>query len=174
MLRDADRLASTPARATALACVEAGAPFRGESSLRTYLFTIARNELYGHYRRTQKACGELAFDTLSVVDLGESPSELLAREQQKRLLLEGLRRIPLSAQICLELFYWEELTTKEIAEVLDIPHGTVRSRVRAARHALEAALDSLARSRELLRSTIDNLDHWMSSMRARLPERERS
>jgi RNA polymerase sigma factor (sigma-70 family) len=154
---------------TFLACVEAKAPFRGESSFRTYLFAIARNELYAHYRRARRVHEELAFDTLSVADLGESPSQIIARAQEQRLLLEGLRRIPVSAQIALELSYWEGLTTKEIAEVLGIPHGTVRSRIRAARHALEAAIASISRSRAVLESTVDNLERWLSSMRGRVP-----
>ena len=40
----------------------------------------------------------------------------------------------------LELHYWEEQSTGEIAEALEIPQGTVKSRLRIAREALEAAL----------------------------------
>jgi RNA polymerase sigma-70 factor (ECF subfamily) len=93
---------------------------------------------------------------------------VVARAQEQRLLLEGLRRIPVNAQIALELYYWEDMTTKDIAAVLGIPHGTVRSRVRAARTALEAAIASLSRSPEVLESTLDNLERWLCSMRERV------
>ena len=154
---------------TFLACVESKAPFRGDASVRTYLFAIARSELYAHYRRRHTEAPR--FDEVSVVELADadaSPSRAVAESEEQRLLLEALRRIPLAAQILLELFYWEELTTREIAEILELPHGTVRSRVRAARHQLEAELGALARAPTLLASTLDNLDRWLASMRAHL------
>ena len=85
------------------------------------------------------------------------------------LLLAGLRRIPLESQIIIELYYWEQLTTKQIAVILGVPHGTARSRLRAARRALEATLGGLARSRERLEATRDNLERWLRSMQARRP-----
>lgn len=156
---------------TFLACVESSSPFREQSSVRTYLFVIARNELHAHFRRRRRDADQLRFDAVSVADLDASPSKALAEAREQRLLLEALRRIPVAAQIALELYYWEELTTREIAEILEAPHGTVRSRVRAARHALEAELGALARSPELLRSTTDNLDRWLASMRGQVPAR---
>ena len=80
---------------TLLACVEHRDRFEGRSSFRTYLFSIARNELFMYWRK--RGSGP-AFDpdAQSVADLGTSPSSVLARRQEQRLLLEGLRSLPLS------------------------------------------------------------------------------
>ena len=151
---------------TMLACIESRDRFRGEASFRTYLFTIARNELCAHYRRSRH---DVDLGTQSVADLGTSPSAVMGRKQEQRLLLEALRGVSIDAQITLELYYWEKLNTREIAEVLGIPSGTVRSRLRSARDAVEAQLSALSRSRQVLSSTVDGFERWMKSMQARLP-----
>ena len=59
-----------------------------------------------------------------------------AQHEEQRLLLEALRRIPLDLQIAIELHYWEGMSGPDLAQVLDIPEGTVRSRLRRAREPL--------------------------------------
>ena len=86
-------------------------------------------------------------------------------------MLHALRAIPIDLQIALELFYWEKLSAPELAEVLEIPEGTVRSRLRRAREALEQRLRALESSPERLASTLSNLEGWALSLRDRLGER---
>ncbi len=135
------------------------------ASMRTYLFRIARNELFDHLRRRQR---QPRIDGLSasVEDLGERPSEIVAGRQEQRLLLRALRRIPLDDQIALELFYWEKLTGGEVGRVLGVPEGTARTRLRRARLALRAEIERQARSPEVARSTTGDLEHWVASLRA--------
>ena len=121
---------------TFLACLT-GPAFRGESSFRTYLFAIARNVLHAQMKRLGRARAEVDVGEISVMDLGPSPSTLAARRREERLLLSALRAIPLDMQIALELFYWEDLSGSELAVALEIPEGTVRSRLRRAREALD-------------------------------------
>jgi RNA polymerase sigma-70 factor (ECF subfamily) len=101
------------------------------------------------------------------VSLGLSPVASAMHHQEQRLLLEGLRRIPLTHQTALELHYWEELTAAEIAEVLGIPLGTAKTRLRDGRAHLEDQLRQIASSPEALRSTLDDLDRWARRVRAR-------
>ncbi|MEM7155205.1 MAG: sigma-70 family RNA polymerase sigma factor [Myxococcota bacterium] len=138
--------------------IEAGA-FRG------FLFAIARNVLREHYRARAKHRGIIDFESRSVVDLGTSPTGVLARKQSHRLLLAGLRSIPLQEQVALELVYWEGMTGKEVGQVMGVPEGTARTRLRSARLSLEAALARLARSPDALASTRDNLERWITAIR---------
>lgn len=155
---------------TMLACIESRDRFRGTASFRTYLFTIARNELCAYFRRSRH---EVDLGEQSIADLGTSPSAALGGRQEQRLLLEALRRVSIDAQITLELYYWEKLNTREIAEVLGIPAATVRSRLRLARDAVEAQLAALSLSRKALTSTVEGFERWMRSMQARLPDDDR-
>jgi RNA polymerase sigma factor (sigma-70 family) len=144
---------------TLLACVEARDRFRRESSFRTYLFQTARFQLYSHYRELRRS-KHLDFAVITAADLHTSPSGVVARKQDFRLLLEALRRIPVDHQIVLELSFWEELSGPEIAEVLGIPEPTVRSRLRRAGERLRGELEGLGGSALQLRETADDLHGW--------------
>lgn len=77
----------------------------------------------------------------SVADLcepGATPSQLIAAKQEQRLLLRALREIRLHYQVILELYFWEKMTEPQVAPVLDVPEGTVRTRLRTARIALRS------------------------------------
>ncbi len=98
-------------------------------------------------------------------DLGTSPSQLVARHKEHTLLLAALRRIPLELQITVELHYWEELTTSELSQVMDIPHGTVKSRLRRAREALCRELGRFERDGVPTQTTEQDLESWARALR---------
>jgi RNA polymerase sigma-70 factor (ECF subfamily) len=158
-------------QSTFLACVETRERFRGDCSFRTYLFAVARNLLHKHYRARKRridAPADPDFEIAAVRDLVVGPSEALAQRAEQRLLLEGLRAIPLDHQIVLELYFFEPLRAADIARILDIPVGTVRTRIRRAKALLERTLAELAASTELLESTLTRIDDWASAVRRRL------
>ena len=149
---------------TFLGCLEARERFRGESTFRTFLFQVARFQLYAHYRERKRVeLRELA--TTSLRDLGTSPTGVLARGDEQRLLLFALRALPLDLQIAVELRYWEGLTEEDVAAVIEVPRGTVASRMRRAHALLRAAIHEEAGSVQLACDTIDNIDGWAASLR---------
>ncbi len=150
---------------TFLACVEGAANFRGEGSFRSFLFAIAYRQLCRHYRDRRSDRLDLA--EVSVAAMDPSPSQVLVEGEELKLLLAGLRRIPVDCQVALELLYWEQLTTVEMAAVLEIPEGTVKSRLRRGRALLRAAIEALASSPDLAASTLLGIDTWASALRAR-------
>lgn len=159
---------------TFLACTESRDRFRGDASFRTYLFVVARNELYRHRKRGVRDAARLQPADGSLPDIAPSPSLVLAARGEHRLLLEALRRLPLDHQIMLELFYWEGLGGPELAVVLGIAEGTVRSRLRTARTALIDRMRELSDSPDELETTVRNLDDWARSLRDQLPSAVRA
>lgn len=153
---------------TFVACLEGRDRFREEASFRTYLFAIAHNLLREHFRRQRRVTEELDLERLSIVDLGASPSSLLAARSEEKLLLHGLRQLPIASQVILELYYWEQLTGAELGLFLGVPEDTARSRLRRAKSQLEAVLRRLATSPVDLESTLAGLDRWAASLRAQL------
>lgn len=147
-----------------LTCLRNRDAFRKQASFRTYLFQIARSRLYDHYRK--RARSPLDFTSQSAADLGTSPSRAAARKQEHQLLLLALRSIPVDQQIALELYYWEELSGPELAQVLDISPNTVRSRLHRARKAVEEALAKLASSPHELETTLENFEGWARALKA--------
>jgi len=145
--RDCDELV----QATLLACLEGKQQFRGDARFRTYLFGIARNKLYRYFRDRKRDAG-LDLSITSVADLITTPGTVLARDQSHRALLAALRELPVEQQTLLELHYWEELDTIELAAVFEAPAATIRTWLFRAR----------ARLRELLgpgfAETLEDLD----------------
>ncbi len=147
---------------TLTASLAAPAQFRGDASFRTYLFRIARNELYRHFKR-----GRREFDPLerSVADLDASMTSKVAARRSHEALLAALRRLPLDLQIVLELHYWEGLSMTELAEVLEIPAGTAKSRIRRARAALREILPQFLEPGADVETSVENLEAWARSLR---------
>jgi len=150
---------------TFLACLEAAPGFRGEGSFRSFLFGIAYRQLYRHYQRNERERERLDFGSVSVHDLAPNASLLMVAQEQQALLLAALRRLPLELQTILELVYWEDMRIQECAEVLAIPLGTAKSRVRRARELLEQQLAALAASEEQLVETRTRLEDWVVQLR---------
>ncbi|HWN68565.1 MAG TPA: sigma factor-like helix-turn-helix DNA-binding protein, partial [Haliangium sp.] len=84
---------------------------------------------------------------------------------------EALRGIPVDYQVILELHYWEQMNTEDMAEALALPVGTVRSRLRRARELLEQAMGRLAESPGELQSTLTRLDDWAERCRQEMQRR---
>jgi RNA polymerase sigma factor (sigma-70 family) len=155
-------------QATMMACVRGVHTFRKECGFRSFLFVVARHELYRFIKTNYRSREVFDPSLVSVADMGPSPSSALAKRKEQRLLLLALRRIPIELQIVLELHYWEGLSTSELADAMEIPQGTVKSRLRRAREALERELGAVAESQEDVRSTLDGLEHWVAGIRAGL------
>ncbi|MBZ5710207.1 RNA polymerase sigma factor [Nannocystis pusilla] len=153
---------------TLVKLVEAAPRIPGDCNVRAYVLGIARHVLYDHFRAAYQVGARLEFGERSVADLQPGPSSVIAREQQTRLLLLALRQIPLESQVLVELYYWEELTAREVADIFEIPEGTVRTRLRRARHLLEQAMTRLAETPDVLTSTLADLDAWALRVRDEL------
>ncbi|MEO8703160.1 MAG: sigma-70 family RNA polymerase sigma factor, partial [Kofleriaceae bacterium] len=114
---DADELTQS----TFLACLRAKDQFRKESSFRTYLFAIARNELYRVLRERQRRDAKIDFELSSIADLVSTPGTRIARNQEHRQLVDALRKLPVEQQTLLELHYWEDMEIGQLAEIFDSP-----------------------------------------------------
>jgi RNA polymerase sigma factor (sigma-70 family) len=141
--------------------------FRGESSFRTYLFGVARKLLLEHWRGRTKA-ERVDFDAsiASVHDLAPGLSTIAEGRADERLLCLALQRIPLDIQMTLELFYWEDLSVAELATVLDIPEGTVKSRLHRGRVLLEQAMAAIDAPPDAHESVRVQLAEWAARMQA--------
>jgi RNA polymerase sigma factor (sigma-70 family) len=147
-----------------LGCVESRERVPAELPFKVYLMGIARRVLIHHYREHKKSQLVGPQDE-NQADSTPSPSANLAMGDEEKLLLQALRRLPLDMQLTLELFYWEELPLEDVAQVLEIPPGTVKSRLHRARGLLREQIDTLEPDPKLAQSTAANLDHWAKSIR---------
>ena len=111
--------------------------------VRPWLFGIATNVVHGHVRTEQrryKALARTALERDAEVDTDEVADRLTAQAQRSTLAAALAALKPADRDVLL-LFAWGQLSYEEIAAVLDIPVGTVRSRLHRARRQTRALLD---------------------------------
>ena len=82
--------------------------------------------------------------------------------------MRSIRRLSLIHQQVLELSFWEGKSGPEIAAILDVPIGTVASRLKHAKSKLDAKRTELASSQEALRATTLTVAQWQQNIRADL------
>lgn len=154
---------------TFLACVEGQRRFRGEGSFRAFVLGIARYKFLNYLRgkRGQHVDVEaLERGELSIFEVTGSPSRVAAQREEQRILSMALRRLPLDLQIAVELFYWEEMSTQDIAEVLELPRGTVKTRLMRGRKRLAELVEELAGSAAIAEATLSDIARWATDLRA--------
>jgi RNA polymerase sigma-70 factor (ECF subfamily) len=156
---------------TFLGIVEARERFRREASFRTFLFEIARRQLYNHLRAKRRWQARFAPWSQSAVDLTGGPHRRIDCLEEEQLLLAALRAIPVELQIALELHYWERMPLDQIAIVLDIPQGTVKSRLFRARKQLRIEMEALSSDGQLIERTSSNLERWAEALRDRMQQK---
>jgi RNA polymerase sigma-70 factor (ECF subfamily) len=156
-------------QSTFLAVLRARTQFRGDSSFRTYLFTIARNELYRVLRTRQRKGTQVDFALSSIAELVSTPGTRMARNQEHRHLVEALQRLPVEQQTLLERHYWEDLEIAELAQIFDAPAATIRTRLHRARKALRELVEHAA-PRPALES-LETMDAWARGLATELRDK---
>ena len=118
--------------------------FRGGDA-RNWLLTIVRNTCYSQVQknRPQKLVTTFDEEIHSEDNHSTNPETLLLRSRDSQLLRQALEKLPINFREVLVLRELEGLSYREIAEVLNIPLGTVMSSVSRAREKLRRSLASL-------------------------------
>ena len=131
--------------------------FHGESSLKTWIYRIALHEAANRRRwwfrhKAQEtpidpiASGEFEYSGEErLVDPGESPFEKFAHTEVRAAVEQALQQVPEPYRTALVLRDLEDMSYEEIAEVLAISLGTVKSRITRGRNALRKKLAGYVR-----------------------------
>lgn len=115
--------------------------FEGRARVRTWLFGIARRQARDRLRGRRWDLVELG-EAVQVPEPGPGPEDVvLARADQKGVAAAVARVRPGHAEV-LALVFVDGLSYAEVAEVLGVPVGTVRSRLHHAKRAVAAVLDN--------------------------------
>jgi RNA polymerase sigma-70 factor (ECF subfamily) len=119
--------------------------FQGKSAFFTWLYRIGYNVAISRIRRRKQTVslsgdGERQFDFESD---GPAPADRMEQDEDSRQLTAALDRLSDDHRSILVLREMEEMDYDAISEVLDLPIGTVRSRLHRARSALREELESM-------------------------------
>jgi len=128
------------------------------SSARPWLYGIATNVMAHHRRSELRRFHAMArLTSIRIEDhhdlVGDRVSDTIDADQAWAHLVEVIDDLPADERDTLLLYAWEELSYADIAAALDVPVGTVRSRLNRARRRLRALQDGPSRPREASTST---------------------
>lgn len=127
------------------------ANFRGDSSFYTWLYRIgintAKNYVVAQGRRPPDSDIDAEdaerYDIQSRLKDQDTPEGLAQRDEIERTVLEAIEALPEDLRTAITLRELEGLTYEEIAQAMDCPVGTVRSRIFRAREAIDKRLRPL-------------------------------
>ncbi len=113
--------------------------FRGEARFTTWLYRIAVNCSLNRRRRLRRRLAEVDDDGI-LERLEPDPAEAAIANDHHQMLWAAVERLPAKYQLVINLFYRQQLTYDEMAEVLAMPLGTIKAQLSRARQALAGML----------------------------------
>ena len=125
--------------------------FRGDSAFYTWMYRIAintaKNHLAAQARRPRESGVDVTdaeqFDGATRLRETSTPEGLALAEEIQQTVIAAIEALPEDLKVAISLRELEGLSYEDIAQVMDCPIGTVRSRIFRAREAISARLDPL-------------------------------
>ncbi|MCQ9208581.1 MAG: sigma-70 family RNA polymerase sigma factor [Omnitrophica bacterium] len=121
--------------------------FKAGTNFKAWIMTILRNVYINEYRKKSKEPTEVEFeDVENFISLPEITG--VQEEIFSETIKASIEKLPEEVRTTLTLFYVEGFSYKEIARIMDVPIGTVMSRLHKARQILKKQLSISARERK--------------------------
>ena len=132
------------------------------TNFKAWFFRVLTNAFYSRYRKRKREGTRMELeDTLELylysqtAGLGlhagrDNPATLLMEKIDGELVGAAVDALPVEYRVVATLYFMQDFSYQEIAEVLQVPVGTVRSRLHRSRRLLQRALWQLARDRGII------------------------
>lgn len=120
---------------TFLRVVRSYSSYRRESSEKTWIISIAVNICRDYIRSAWKRRVVVTDDFLTYTADSDT-EEIIEKRSEKQALINAIMKLPDKYREIIHLFYYQEMGVNDIAKVLRIPGGTVKSRLFKARTLL--------------------------------------
>ncbi|CAH2716028.1 ECF RNA polymerase sigma factor SigW [Neobacillus rhizosphaerae] len=125
-------------------CYKALHTYKQNAKLKTWLFKIASNHckdyLRSWYFRKVIATEKMAEMTVSS---GQNVEQAVLEHEEEQTIANAVLKLPMKYREVIYLFYFEDMSLKEIESVLDVNQNTVKSRLKRAKSLLKEELEDL-------------------------------
>lgn len=119
--------------------------FEGRSAVKTWVLGIARNKALMK-RRDQRLDDDVDDHAETLADAKADMIEIIADAEAARLVRDCLEKLTDPHRECLHLFFFEDCSIAEVAGLVGIPEGTVKSRLHHAKVGVKRCLELAVRS----------------------------
>jgi len=121
--------------------------FKGTAKLSTWVYRIVKNVCYDYLRKERPAGLDEEFDEEALADTaGADPGAAYQSGWRHTQLRRAVGQLPQKQRLAVTLHYFQELGYEEVAAVMDMPLGTVKSYLHRAKATLAKALGQEGRS----------------------------
>ncbi len=114
--------------------------FRAEAKFSTWLYRIAYNVCLSRRIVHPSTFADPNAADAVPVPVGEEPPAIVLRQERRERVVAAMHRLTPAYRLVLDLYYWRDCTYEEIAAILDLPMGTVKTHIFRAKAALRAVL----------------------------------
>lgn len=119
--------------------------YRSEAgSLKNWILRVARNLIIDHYRRQRRmppSAGSEELETMNIRDeTAPNPQQAAERREAAQFLMDGIQSLSFELKEAVILRDIEGMAYHEIADLLDVPEGTIKSRINRGRVELTKLL----------------------------------
>ena len=117
--------------------------FKGQSTLKTYLSKIVIFKSTDSLRSLKSRANTLIkFFNATKDDVNEAPDQQLQQSIEQTELFKHVLSLKVIYREVIIFYYYEDMTTVEIARLLELPEGTIKTRLKRAREQLKVKLQS--------------------------------
>jgi len=141
--------------------------FQAGTSAQAWLLVILRSIFINKYRKKKREGTQISFEDMAAgvdrvqpvdhKDLPTTPEDFLFRDVLDADLRDALAKLPQHYQEVIMLVDMEDLSYREVSEVLGIPQGTVMSRLHRARKTLQSQLQDLAIRKGIIKKKVQSI-----------------
>ena len=125
---------------TMVAAWKAAPSFKGQSKVSTWLFAIARNKALNSLRRHQPETVEVE-EAMAVAASSGGQEQSVSRDRLHTTMKDALQQLSPDHREVMELTFYQELSYQEIAEIMQCPVNTVKTRMFYAKKKLQEILE---------------------------------
>jgi RNA polymerase sigma-70 factor (ECF subfamily) len=134
---------------TMIAAWKAAPTFKGQSKVSTWLFAIARNKALNSLRRRQPETVEVEA-AMAVAASSGGQEQSVSRDRLHATMKAALQQLSPDHREVMELTFYQELSYQEIAEIMQCPVNTVKTRMFYAKKKLQGILEGRGITGEML------------------------
>lgn len=155
--------------AALLACRGFGT-FEQGSNFRAWFFRILTNAFYSKYRKRKRQGTDVELEdtpelylymqtaTLGLHGKSTDPAQALMAKLESEHVTAAIEALPEEYRVVATLYFMEDFAYQEIADIVGVPVGTIRSRIHRGRRLLQKALWRIAEERGIVGTLTDAVD----------------
>jgi RNA polymerase sigma-70 factor (ECF subfamily) len=114
--------------------------FRAEAKFSTWLYRIAYNVCLSRRIVHRGTLADPGAAELVPMPDGEEPPAVILRQERRERVVAAMHKLAPAYRLVLDLYYWRDCTYEEIASILELPMGTVKTHLYRAKAALRTEL----------------------------------